>query len=42
MTRPAQRQSGNSVMPCIATTVELISTDKFVVGPYKYDFQNDL
>ena len=26
-------------MPCKATTVELISTDKFVVGPYKYDFQ---
>jgi hypothetical protein len=34
--------SANSVQPGQAATVQLISTDKFVGGPYKFDFQNDL
>jgi hypothetical protein len=34
--------SVNSVMPGDTATVQLISTDRFVAGPYRYDFQNDL
>jgi hypothetical protein len=34
--------SANAVMPDRAATVQFISQDKFVGGPYKYDFQNDL
>jgi hypothetical protein len=34
--------SANSVMPGTTATVQMISQDKFVGGPYKYDFQNDL
>jgi hypothetical protein len=34
--------SANTVLPGHTVTVDLISTDKFVQGPYKYDFQNDL
>jgi hypothetical protein len=34
--------SANSVMPGTAATVEFISQDDFVGGPYKFDFQNDL
>jgi hypothetical protein len=34
--------SVNSVAPGKAVTVQFISTDKFVAGPYTYDFQNDL
>jgi hypothetical protein len=34
--------SANSVAPGAAATVQFISTDKFVAGPYTYDFQNDL
>jgi hypothetical protein len=34
--------SANTVKPGTAVTVQLISTDKFVAGPFKYDFQNDL
>ena len=34
--------SAEAVKPGTAATVQLISTDKFVPGPYKYDFQNDL
>lgn len=32
----------NSVAPGKAVTVQFISSDKFVAGPYTYDFQNDL
>jgi hypothetical protein len=38
----ALQGSANTVQPGDAVTVQLISTDKFVKGPYKYDFQNDL
>ncbi|MEJ7634315.1 DUF2510 domain-containing protein [Aeromicrobium sp.] len=34
--------SANTVKPGTAVTVQFISTDEFVKGPYKYDFQNDL
>jgi hypothetical protein len=34
--------SANTVQPGTAVTVQFISSDKFVAGPYKYDFQNDL
>jgi hypothetical protein len=34
--------SADSVEPGQAATVQLISSDKFVAGPYKYDFQADL
>ena len=34
--------SADSVKPGRAATVEFISQDDFVGGPYKYDFQNDL
>jgi hypothetical protein len=34
--------SVNSVKPGRTATVQLISQDKFVAGPYKFDFQNDL
>jgi hypothetical protein len=34
--------SANSVAPGKAVTVQFISSDKFVAGPYTYDFQNDL
>jgi hypothetical protein len=34
--------SADSVKHGTAATVEFVSTDDFVGGPYKYDFQNDL
>jgi hypothetical protein len=34
--------SADSVQPGRAATVQLISTDGFVGGPYKFDFQNDI
>lgn len=34
--------SANTVKPGGTVSVQLISTDKYVKGPYKYDFQNDL
>jgi hypothetical protein len=34
--------SVSSVQPGRTATVQLISQDKFVGGPYKFDFQNDL
>jgi hypothetical protein len=34
--------SANSVKPGTAATVEFISQDHFVGGPYKFDFQNDI
>jgi len=34
--------SASSVRPGDAVTVDLISQDKFVGGPYKYDFQNNI
>jgi hypothetical protein len=34
--------SANTVKPNSTVSVQLISTDKYVKGPYKYDFQNDL
>ena len=34
--------SADSVQPGQTATVQFISTDKFVGGPYTYDFQNDL
>lgn len=34
--------SANSVKPGKTVTVALISQDKFVAGPYKYAFQNNL
>jgi len=30
------------VKPGTAETVQFISSDNFVGGPYKFDFQNDL
>ena len=33
--------SADSVMPGRAATVQFVSGDKFIAGPYKYDFQND-
>jgi hypothetical protein len=30
------------VKPGTTVTVDFVSSDKFVGGPYKYDFQNDL
>jgi hypothetical protein len=38
----ALQGSANAVMSGRAATVQFISQDKFVGGPYKYDFQNDL
>ena len=32
----------NTVRPGTTATVQLISSDKYLPGPYKYDFQNDL
>lgn len=32
----------NTVKPGSTATVQFISSDKYVPGPYKYDFQNDL
>ncbi len=34
--------AANSVKPGTTATVQLISSDKYVPGLYKYDFQNDL
>jgi hypothetical protein len=34
--------SASSVQPGRTATVQLISSDTFVGGPYKFDFQNDL
>ncbi|QNE22337.1 hypothetical protein F1D05_36130 [Kribbella qitaiheensis] len=34
--------SANTVAPGTQVTVEFISSEKFVTGPYTYDFQNDL
>jgi hypothetical protein len=34
--------AANTVMPGTTVTVNLLSTDKYVGGPFKYDFQNDL
>lgn len=34
--------SANTVKPGTTVTVQLISQDKMVGGPYKFDFQNDL
>jgi hypothetical protein len=34
--------SAHSVEPGRAATVQSISTDKFMRGPYEYDFQTDL
>jgi hypothetical protein len=36
--------SANTVKPGTTVTVDMISlnSDKYVPGPYKYDFQNDL
>lgn len=34
--------SARTVLPGTTATVQLISQDKFVAGPWQYDFQNDL
>jgi hypothetical protein len=34
--------SANTVKPDTAVTVQFISSDTYVAGPFKYDFQNDL
>ena len=36
----AMQGSADGVQPGDAVTVQLISQDHFVAGPYKYDFQN--
>jgi hypothetical protein len=38
----ALQGSADDVSPGDAETVQLISMDDYVAGPYKYDFQNDL
>jgi hypothetical protein len=38
----ALQGSADDVSPGDAETVQLISQDKFVPGPYEYDFQTDL